>query len=90
MRHVARIDTARFRAQQRLESQVAERTGELRELASYLMTAREDERGRLARELHDELGALLAAIKLDLARAAHRGCAFHRHGAAGVDRQAPE
>ena len=68
MRQVERLDAARLREQQRLESQVAERTGELRELASYLMTAREDERGRLARELHDELGALLSTIKLDLAR----------------------
>jgi signal transduction histidine kinase len=29
---------------------------------------REDERGHLARELHDELGALLTAAKLDVAR----------------------
>ena len=69
MRQVVRLDAARLREQQRLESQVAERTSELSELASYLMTAREDERGRLARELHDELGALLSTIKLDLARA---------------------
>ena len=68
MRQVGRLDAARLREQQRLESQVAERTSELRELATYLMTAREDERGRLARELHDELGALLSTIKLDLAR----------------------
>jgi signal transduction histidine kinase len=33
-----------------------------------LQTAREDERGRIARELHDELGALLTAAKLDAAR----------------------
>ena len=38
------------------------------ELARDLQTAREDERGRLARELHDELGALLTGVKLDLAR----------------------
>lgn len=68
MRQVGRLDDARLRERQRLESQVAERTSELSELASYLMTAREDERGRLARELHDELGALLSTIKLDLAR----------------------
>ena len=41
---------------------------ELTELAHHLQTAREDERSRLARELHDELGALLTAAKLDAAR----------------------
>jgi signal transduction histidine kinase len=51
-----------------LESQVARRTAQLRELARHLQTAREDERSRLARELHDELGALLTAAKLDVAR----------------------
>jgi signal transduction histidine kinase len=52
----------------RLELEVAHRTAELTELARHLQTAREDERARLARELHDELGALLTAAKLDVAR----------------------
>ncbi len=52
----------------RLEAEVARRTAQLRELAQHLQTAREDERSRLARELHDELGALLTAAKLDAAR----------------------
>lgn len=51
-----------------LEHQVLQRTRRLRRLASYLQNVREDERARLARELHDELGALLVAAKLDLAR----------------------
>jgi signal transduction histidine kinase len=51
-----------------LERLVRERTAELTELAQHLQTAREDERQRLARELHDELGALLTAAKLDSAR----------------------
>jgi signal transduction histidine kinase len=51
-----------------LEVEVAERTTELTRLAEDLQTAREDERGRIARELHDELGALLTAAKLDAAR----------------------
>lgn len=48
--------------------QVMERTATLAELATHLQNVREDERGHLARELHDELGALLTAAKLDVAR----------------------
>jgi signal transduction histidine kinase len=51
-----------------LEVQVRERTANLAELATHLQNVREDERGHLARELHDELGALLTAAKLDVAR----------------------
>lgn len=51
-----------------LEKQVRERTATLAELATHLQNVREDERGHLARELHDELGALLTAAKLDVAR----------------------
>jgi signal transduction histidine kinase len=52
----------------RLEAEVAQRTALLRELALHLEAAREDERARLARDLHDELGALLTSAKLDAAR----------------------
>jgi signal transduction histidine kinase len=52
----------------RLEDQVGQRTAQLTELARHLQTAREDERGRLARDLHDELGAFLTSAKLDAAR----------------------
>lgn len=41
---------------------------ELAEFNRHLLDAREDERSHLARELHDELGALLTAAKLDAAR----------------------
>ena len=51
----------------RLEQEVESRTGELKALARHLQTAREDERARLARDLHDELGALLTTAKLDVA-----------------------
>jgi len=52
----------------RLEREVRDRTATLAELATHLQQVREDERGHLARELHDELGALLTAAKLDVAR----------------------
>ena len=50
------------------EREVLMRTRQLTELARHLQSVREDERHRLARELHDELGALLTAAKLDVAR----------------------
>lgn len=50
---------------ERLQRQVEARTAELRYLAAYLTNARETEQERLARELHDELGSLLTAAKLD-------------------------
>ncbi len=52
----------------RLEVQVGERTQQLTELARYLQTSQENQRSHLARELHDELGALLTSAKLDVAR----------------------
>jgi signal transduction histidine kinase len=51
-----------------LETEVRERTASLAELATHLQEVRENERGYLARELHDELGSLLTAAKLDVAR----------------------
>jgi signal transduction histidine kinase len=53
----------------KLEVQVQRRTARLAELAQHLQTVSETERSRLARELHDELGGLLTACKLDVARA---------------------
>ncbi len=52
----------------KLDSLVQERTDNLAKLATHLQTVREDERGDLARALHDELGSLLTAAKLDVAR----------------------
>jgi PAS domain S-box-containing protein len=62
-----------LKAKGELEQRVAERTGELtraltqlRELSAYLEEVREDERTRIAREVHDELGSLLVALKMDV------------------------
>jgi PAS domain S-box-containing protein len=54
------------RTNDELERRVAERTRELRELANHLETVRETERKRIAREIHDELGSLLVALKMDV------------------------
>ncbi len=56
------------RERDQVESLVKERTANLAQLATHLQNVREDERGDLARALHDEFGALLTAAKLDVAR----------------------
>lgn len=50
---------------EQLEREVRHRTEELTNLATYLTDVRETEKLHLAREMHDELGALLTAAKLD-------------------------
>ncbi len=51
----------------RAEAQLKESRDRLRELSVYLQTVRENERAHIAREIHDELGQMLTALKLDLA-----------------------
>lgn len=60
-------------AHDQLEQRVAERTdaltqalGQLRELSDYLESVREQERTRIAREVHDGLGSLLVRLRMDL------------------------
>jgi len=48
------------------EEEVRESRRQLRELASYLESAREKERTRIAREIHDGLGQALTALKMEL------------------------
>ena len=47
-------------------SEVVQRAAELRALTSHLLSVQEEERRTIARELHDELGGTLSAIKLDI------------------------
>lgn len=50
-----------------LESVVDQRTAELSELSNYLQRVREDEKSKLARDIHDELGGILVSAKMDVA-----------------------
>jgi signal transduction histidine kinase len=51
---------------ERLEALVEERTAALSELSNYLHTVREEEKSKLARDLHDELGGILVSAKMDV------------------------
>ncbi|HSR68296.1 MAG TPA: PAS domain S-box protein [Acidobacteriota bacterium] len=48
------------------ESELRTSHEELRRLSRHLVSAREEERKQIAREIHDELGQALTALKLDL------------------------
>jgi len=52
---------------ERLETVVAERTAALTELSNHLQVVREEEKAKLARDIHDELGGLLVSAKMDVA-----------------------
>ncbi len=58
----ATVETALLRADS--QRQLKEREAELRSLSSSLIAAREEERTKLARELHDDLGQSLTLLRL--------------------------
>jgi PAS domain S-box-containing protein len=60
---IVRDVTSRHQVQEKLTRSHAQ----LRQLSAALQTIREEERTHIARELHDDLGQLLAALRMDLA-----------------------
>jgi PAS domain S-box-containing protein len=50
----------------RIEQALLESREQLRELSAYMEAIREEERKRIAMEIHDELGQLLTALKMDV------------------------
>jgi len=64
---LSRDITEHKQAEQRLK----EREAQLSELTMFLHRVREEDRRRFARELHDELGQALTALRIDFDRLAH-------------------
>jgi PAS domain S-box-containing protein len=56
----------------RAEQELRASTEQLRNLTAHLQLVREEERARISREVHDELGQSLTAVKMDLAWLAGR------------------
>lgn len=61
-----RIAEALQQSHDQLETQVAQRTSALRQLSADLMRVQDDERRKIARELHDSVGQYLVALKMNL------------------------
>jgi PAS domain S-box-containing protein len=68
------------------EDALRQSQAELRELSAQVLQAREDEKTRIARELHDELGQQLTALKMDLAWARERLASGHTEVAEKLER----
>jgi signal transduction histidine kinase len=62
----AEQEVKHLREKEELEDKIRQSEKQLRYLSSRLLTAQEEERRRMSRELHDELGQSLAVLKLQL------------------------
>ncbi len=63
----AQVEHALQSANETLETQVQQRTEQLSVLSRHLISISEEEKIRLSRELHDEMGANLTSISMDIA-----------------------
>jgi PAS domain S-box-containing protein len=55
----------------RVQEKLSRSNDQLRQLSAALQTIREEERTHIARELHDDLGQLLASLRMDLTLLQH-------------------
>jgi signal transduction histidine kinase len=66
---IVRDITESRRFQQELSARVAERTRDIENLTRRLVSVQEEERRRIGRELHDEIGQMLTALSIMIAAA---------------------
>jgi signal transduction histidine kinase len=79
LRERAAAEDALRRAHDALESLVEQRTAALRRLSVKLLRVQDEERRRIARELHDSLGQDLTAAKISLDMLAQESDAASQH-----------
>jgi len=68
----ASVEHALQQSNENLEEMVAQRTEQLSVLSRHLISISEEEKARLSRELHDEMGAHLTSISMDIAAVMHQ------------------
>jgi PAS domain S-box-containing protein len=73
------MEEALLRSHAKLETRVKERTydlekanRELRKLSAHLQSVREEERKKIARDIHDDLGQVLTALKIEVSMLANK------------------
>lgn len=89
------VETALREARDYLEKRVEERTAELktaneslRDLSARLLKVQDDERRRLARELHDSVGQILAALSMNIGAVQSQAYKLDALGARAVSENA--
>jgi signal transduction histidine kinase len=65
--HMAQGVAKELADRRRVEEHLDRSRKQFRDLSAHLQTVREDERARIARDIHDDLGQCLTTLKLDLA-----------------------
>ncbi len=63
---IFQVEEKRIAERTRAEQELRESREQLRELSAHLQAAREQERAIVARQVHDDLGQTLTALKMDL------------------------
>lgn len=71
------VDLEHINERKQAEAALRQSQEELRQLASYQERIKEDERKRIAREIHDELGQNLLALRIDIAMLHARTATTH-------------